>query len=124
MDTIRPVFVRPRFAPPTIVKVKTLAADGNLEIRPANGEQWTVNFVKMFCIANGGGGAGSGKIEYVSTAGTVIIVQDTSFATGESLQVASFGNGPIVVDHNNYLKCTASGFSGPTIDIIGLAENM
>ena len=129
MDMVRPVFQRPRTVSAPIVKVKTqsgAATTVQLDMKPTDGQQWIVNFARIVLDTLSNYNTSVARIYYFKGATSTIIAQDGTFLADESLSIASFGNGPIIVDSNNYLRMeyvmTGGGSFG--VNMVGLAEVM
>ena len=127
MDMIRPVFQRPRTTAVPTIKTQIAVVNGatsQLDIRPTSGQQWLVNFAKIYCVSFGGS-SGNMVIYYVNGADSITLARDAAPNTNDEISIASFGNGPIVVTNANFVRIEVTSTGGSsTFHLFGLAEEM
>jgi hypothetical protein len=105
---IRPVFVRARTdSEPKIFTYSdslsgTTSATHN--IIPGPGETWAVNYVSIITPANSTN-AHTASIQIVDAGTAITIEMDASMsAVGDKISFGSFGNGPLLIRSNFYLR--------------------
>lgn len=105
---IRPVFQRARMdTEPKIFTYSdslTGTQTATHNIIPGAGEVWSVNFVSVISSANSGNNH-KAYIQIISGATTAALVMDTTMSVvGDTITFGSFGNGPLLIRSNFYLR--------------------
>lgn len=133
---IRPVFQKPSTTGVPKVMTKYISAttgdkNESLDIQPPSGQTWIVNFARIVLVQLNSVTTCRAKILYYDSSTDVYISianDDGAFTTvGEDVQVASFGNGPVVCTNIDYLRLNieVTGISGSfEVHMIALVEEL
>ena len=107
--TVRPIFQRTRLESTPKIFSYTDGLSGNganatHNIIPGAGEIWAINYVKIISTANSGN-VHYAKIQIVDGATARTIEMDPAMsAVGDAISFGSFGNGPLLITPNFYLR--------------------
>ena len=115
--TVRPVFNRVRLETPPKFYIYIDAPDTDTSptvtrtFRPPPGEVWTLNYVQILAVSLSGGT----KTMCISlTDGTTEVYLDykSNMNLYDTVSFGSFGNGPLLLTNNFYLKTVTTTNSG------------
>jgi len=124
---IKPVFMRPRTTSTPVVRTKVASvlngASDTLDIQPPEGQQWVVNYANI--LLNTFSANTYAFIQYVDNGTAIDVEYAVLTGAGQSISVASFGNGPIVVTQTRFLRLQITGTTGTNVaHMVVLAEEM
>jgi hypothetical protein len=125
---VRPVFQRSRFNNPP--KVFTLLVSGvttgTLDLRPPKGVLWALNYAQVMCRATGAANCQMWIEMYDGTydPNGVRMTQNLNVAAaGDKVSWGSFGNGPLIITNECYVRLYYGGTHATSaFDLVAAVE--